>query len=55
MLAVELIRRLVAVAVALYQRAKSREQLKNLDSHLLNDVGLTPYDAMKEANKPFWR
>lgn len=50
----------VAVQVAWYyllwtQRRKSRMRLKDLDDHMLRDIGLTPRQAIDEATKPFWR
>lgn len=35
-------------------RIKSRNELANLPSRLLQDIGYTKTDAMQEANKPFW-
>ncbi|MEP5154901.1 DUF1127 domain-containing protein [Planktotalea sp.] len=37
------------------KRRRTRRSLRNLDSHLLNDIGLTPEAAEIEANKRFWR
>lgn len=45
------------VAVCLTQwseRRRTRIHLKNLDDHLLRDVGLDRLTARKEANRPFW-
>jgi uncharacterized protein YjiS (DUF1127 family) len=36
------------------QRSKQRSQLKDLESRLLSDIGLTAEQANIEANKPFW-
>ncbi len=36
-------------------RAHTRKALKDLDPHLLRDIGLTPEAADIEANKRFWR
>jgi uncharacterized protein YjiS (DUF1127 family) len=35
--------------------SRERSALANLDDRLLHDVGLTRYDAAREAAKPFWR
>ena len=35
-------------------RARSRAALTGLDAHLLNDIGLDPALADREAAKPFW-
>lgn len=35
-------------------RAVSRNALRDLDAHLLNDVGLNAKEAYREARKPFW-
>ena len=40
------------------ERRRQRESLNNLaelNPHLLNDIGLTRDDALREAAKPFWR
>ena len=37
------------------RRQRTRKNLAGLDGHLLRDIGLTPTDAEREANKPFWR
>ena len=36
------------------QRARLRE-LAELNDYLLQDIGLTPRDALMEAAKPFWK
>lgn len=36
-------------------RARTRKSLKQLDPHLLRDIGVTPDVADIEANKRFWR
>jgi|RhiMetdeSRZDD1v2_1073273.scaffolds.fasta_scaffold00227_25 uncharacterized protein YjiS (DUF1127 family) len=42
--------------VALWrERARQRHALASLDARLLRDIGITPYDAACECNKPFWR
>ena len=33
---------------------RERHALRNLDAHLLNDVGLTHENAEDEANRPVW-
>lgn len=32
----------------------SRQDLANLDSRALRDIGLTRLDALKESYRPFW-
>lgn len=36
------------------ERATTRQQLGSLDSRMLNDIGLSDFDAKLEAAKPFW-
>lgn len=36
-------------------RAKSRQELSELDSDRLRDVGIHPRVARRESDKPFWR
>lgn len=55
MIIIEIVRRAVDVALALYRRSRTRHQLANLDERLLRDVGLNPFEAAEEAKKPFWR
>ena len=33
---------------------RERNQLKNLNAHLLKDIGVTEAEARAEANRPFW-
>ncbi|MDX1737054.1 MAG: DUF1127 domain-containing protein [Alphaproteobacteria bacterium] len=45
----------VSTAARIWQsRVEQRHHLAGLDSRLLDDMGLTRADAMREANKPFW-
>jgi uncharacterized protein YjiS (DUF1127 family) len=37
------------------QRLRSRRELVLLDERALRDIGLTRYDALREARKPFWQ
>ena len=34
---------------------RTRVELKHLDPWLLEDIGLSQFDAQREAAKPFWR
>ncbi|WP_395681902.1 DUF1127 domain-containing protein [Inquilinus sp.] len=36
-------------------RDRTRRRLQALDSHLLNDIGLSRDDVRAEGEKPFWR
>ena len=38
-------------------RQRSRRELRELadDPHLLKDIGVTRWEALEEADKPFWR
>lgn len=55
MIIIEIIRRVAAVIHALYRRSQTRQQLLNLDEHLLRDIGLNQFEAAEEAKKTFWR
>jgi len=35
-------------------RSVMRQHLLNMNDHMLQDLGLTRADAMREANKPVW-
>ncbi len=37
------------------ERARQRRQLAALSHEQLKDMGITAYDAAKEARKPFWQ
>ena len=37
------------------RRAQGRRELAALSDRCLRDIGLTRYDANREARKPFWR
>jgi uncharacterized protein YjiS (DUF1127 family) len=50
-----LVLRLPQTVVAWGQRRRSRIDLRNLDPHMLRDIGLNWADARAEAEKPFWR
>lgn len=36
-------------------RASQRHQLRSLDDQVLKDIGITRYEALQEAYKPFWK
>jgi len=40
-----------------YERSRQRRELRELasESHWLEDVGLSNYDVLREARKPFWQ
>ena len=38
-----------------YRRWKQRRDLAGLDAHLLRDIGVTPRQALREVDKPFWQ
>jgi len=37
------------------ERTRQREALAQLDDHTLRDIGITRFDALREAEKPFWK
>ena len=37
------------------RRIESRRELADLGDRALRDIGITRVDAMREAEKPFWR
>lgn len=55
MLVIELLRRLREVLSALLLRRRGRRELRELDERLLRDVGISREQALREADKPFWR
>ena len=47
--------RAAVVVLAWETRARTRKHLRNLDRHMLKDIGLDPHSAAAEAELPFWR
>ena len=43
------------VKVLIYAYAATSRQLVALDDRLYRDIGVSPLDAYREAQKPFWR
>lgn len=37
------------------ERRRTRRHLINLDAHMLRDIGLSPDQARREADKHFWQ
>jgi uncharacterized protein YjiS (DUF1127 family) len=40
---------------AAWRRYRSRQNIAQLDGHMLKDIGVSFAEAETEANKPFWR
>jgi len=40
---------------AIGHRMRARSRLRQMDDHLLEDIGLTREVADREASKPFWK
>jgi uncharacterized protein YjiS (DUF1127 family) len=38
-----------------HRRARERADLAHLDMRMLRDIGVTPSEAERECDKPFWR
>lgn len=47
--------RIVVTLVKWEQNRRTRNSLKHLDDHLLNDIGVTREMADHEAARPFWQ
>lgn len=50
-----LLLRLTLLAVTWEMRRRTRSSLRSLSDHMLIDIGLDPWSAAAEAQKPFWR
>ena len=37
------------------RRSRERRLLAAMNGRVLQDIGITPWDAYREANKPCWR
>jgi uncharacterized protein YjiS (DUF1127 family) len=51
---VQVMLRCVVAFVKWEERRRSRQQLRDLDQHMLDDIGLTRHQADREAARPFW-
>ena len=53
------VERQISVAIATLniwrQRRADRVALSNMNTHMLEDIGLSYAEAMQESSKPFWR
>ncbi len=47
--------RTVVLLVSWEELRRTRRSLKDLDDHLLDDIGMTRFEAQKEAERPFWQ
>lgn len=49
----------LGACIALFRRVRERQRqrraLRDLDDHLLRDIGKSRREALAEASKPFWR
>jgi uncharacterized protein YjiS (DUF1127 family) len=52
---VALVRGWLIALVRMHGRSCQRRTLRDLDDHLLRDIGVTREQAEREAHKPFWR
>jgi uncharacterized protein YjiS (DUF1127 family) len=50
-----LVLRLPQTVAAWAERRRTRTDLRDLDLHMLQDIGLNWAEARTEAQKPFWR
>lgn len=37
------------------ERSRQRSKLRKLPDHILSDIGISRVDALREANKSFWK
>ena len=47
--------RLVDQLLTWQDRARERAHLRDLNDHMMKDLGLSRADVDREASKPFWR
>lgn len=48
-------RRALDTSIVWRRRARGGRELRSLDDRALRDIGLSRYDALHAARKPFWR
>ncbi|SMF32534.1 Uncharacterized conserved protein YjiS, DUF1127 family [Tistlia consotensis] len=46
---------LVRLLLLWQERANERLRLREMDDHMLKDIGISRVDALREGEKPFWR
>lgn len=51
---IRLARRVIERSLRWRQLARERRALLELDDRLLKDIGISRYDALGEASRPFW-
>jgi uncharacterized protein YjiS (DUF1127 family) len=45
----------IALWIARSRQRRALEEIARLSDHLLKDIGVSKYEALREAAKPFWR
>jgi uncharacterized protein YjiS (DUF1127 family) len=50
-----LVGRAIDTVLRWQERIRGRKELQRLDDRLLKDIGINRIDALREANKPFWK
>lgn len=50
-----IIARTLSALTDVLARRRDRNRLRQLDAHLLRDIGLDPLEARRECAKPFWQ
>ncbi len=50
-----IVRRALETLTTWQERADGRRELLSLDERMLHDIGISRADAVREADKPFWR
>ena len=51
----KLLRRVMQIVRAGWMRSSQRAHLRDLDAHLLKDLGLTKTEVWRESRKAFWQ
>ena len=49
------VRRAMDVLLEWQSRARDRQTLASLSDRMLDDLGISPDDVLRETDKPFWR
>jgi uncharacterized protein YjiS (DUF1127 family) len=50
-----LVGRAIGTLLRWQERTRGRKELEQLDDRMLKDIGLNRIDALREADKPFWK
>ncbi|USD59884.1 DUF1127 domain-containing protein [Vibrio sp. SCSIO 43140] len=51
----QLRKNILTVLSVWYRNYRTRKALAEMSERLLDDIGITPYEAKQESRRPFWK